>query len=99
VESELRLALQEITDRYIGWNAYLQIPAIEKLNERDPHSIRLLQKAIPGRLRTINYNGSAVVRYGPPTNRPDPGGISPRQSIVRIRPGSMRYCGLPGRFP
>jgi hypothetical protein len=53
---ELRKLLEEITDRYADDRVAEQIPRIAELNARFPHSISLLQAAIPGKPETFQFN-------------------------------------------
>lgn len=52
----LREHLEEITDHYGDDRVSEQIPRIAELNARFPHSISLLQAAIPGKPETFQFN-------------------------------------------
>ena len=52
---QLRRELQEITDSYVADRAPEQIPAIEMLGYKNPHSISLFREAISGRPETGNF--------------------------------------------
>jgi hypothetical protein len=52
----LREQLEEITDRYGADRVAEQIPRIAELNARFPHSISLLQAAIPDKPETFQFN-------------------------------------------
>jgi hypothetical protein len=52
----LREQLEEITDRYGDDRVAEQIPRIAELNGRFPHSISLLQAAIPDKPETFQFN-------------------------------------------
>jgi hypothetical protein len=55
-DQRFRLELAQIVDRYIGDRAGDQIVQIAKLAPKYPHSICVVQEAIPGRQETFRFN-------------------------------------------
>ncbi|MDB4909156.1 MAG: hypothetical protein JWO05_3940 [Gemmatimonadetes bacterium] len=53
--SRLRDALERLTADLAFERITEQVPAIEELKAREPHSLQLLREAVPGKLETYRY--------------------------------------------